>query len=47
MFDFITRVIGNKLNFNNITQQILGYINKCFGKLKDVSHLDPKSTSVT
>jgi len=47
MFDFIMADIRNKLNFNNITQEILGYINKCFGRLKDVSNLDPKSISVT
>ena len=35
MFDFIMADVRNKLNFNNITQEILGYINKCFRKLKE------------
>jgi len=34
MFDFIMKDIRNKLNFNNITQEILVYMNKCFVKVE-------------
>ena len=36
MFDFIMADVRNKLKFNKITQEILGYINKCFGRVKDL-----------
>jgi hypothetical protein len=36
MFDFIMADVRNELKFNNITQEKLGYINKCFGSLKEL-----------
>ena len=35
MFDFILADVRNKLKSNNITQEILGYVNKYFERFSE------------